>query len=236
MALGCVGFVSAQANPDLPPSVVDCTPKPFETNVDPGLTELSVTFDRPMSAEGALTNIRFLGVNPVPQGTEGRWDGTGTVFTVAVELQPDVMYCVATNTAKGRVFKDTSGKLATNSTWCFATGERAPEDFPPHVVSCTPAFGATDVDFRLREVTFTFDRPIAPGDFSCVLQQGSGEYPAPRGGSLTLSDDRLTGTLEVRLSPGTTYALGVNDYSYCGYKDTNGRPVLPFGWCFRTAD
>jgi hypothetical protein len=71
MVVGCMGWASAQANPDLPPSVVECTPQPFATNVDANLTELSVTFDRPMSAEGELTNIRFLGLNPIPRGTEG---------------------------------------------------------------------------------------------------------------------------------------------------------------------
>ena len=45
----------------------------------------------------------------------------------------------------------------------------------------------------------------------------------------------MTATLEVRLSPNTVYALGVNDVSYFGYKDTKGRPVLPFGLCFKTA-
>ena len=69
-----------------------------------------------------------------------------------------------------------------------------------------------------------------------MLQQGSGEYPGPRGGGPPgLSDDRRTVSLEVRLSPGTVYALGVNDLYYYGYKDTKGRPVLPFGWCFKTA-
>jgi len=28
----------------------------------------------------------------------------------------------------------------------------------------------------------------------------------------------------------------MNDLYYCGYKDTKGRPVLPYGWCFKTAE
>ena len=93
------------------------------------------------------------------------------------------------------------------------------------------------MDFRSQGISVTFNRPLSPGDFSWVLQRGCGEYPGMRGGPPPqLSEDRMTATLPVRLSPNTVYALSLNDAYYFGYKDTKGRPVLPFGLCFKTAE
>jgi hypothetical protein len=226
----------AQALTGLPPHVIDCSPKPFATDVDPDLGNITVTFDRPMGPDTGFTGIRFLGVFPAARDAEATWDATGTVCSLPVVLEPDVTYAVAANTTKLRKFADAAGTPAVSYAWVFATGPRAEADFPPYVVESDPAFGATDADFRVREISVTFSRPVAPGDYSWVRHEGSGEYPGVRGGEMTLSEDRLRATLEVRLSPATTYALGINDLYYCGYKDTMGRPVIPFGWCFRTAD
>ena len=233
------GISPAQAPTQLPPRVIDCSPKPFETRIEPALPEISVTFDRPMNTVDRVRfeGIRFMGAFPGVRDAEPTWDENRTTCVLPVQLQPDVTYAVAINTSKGRSFKDANGVLAVGFAWVFATGERTEDDFPAHVVECDPPLGAADVDFRKREIKATFNRPIAPGDYSWVLQQGSGEYPGTRGGpSPALSEDRRTVSLEVRLSPGTVYALGVNDLYYYGYKDKNGRPVLPFGWCFRTAE
>lgn len=227
---------TAQVAADLPPHVIDCTPKPFETMVDPNLEAVTVTFDRPMGPETGFDGIRFLGVYPAQRDVEPTWDATGTVCSLPVQLEPDVSYAVAANTSKQRKFADANGVPAAGFAWMFATGERNEEDFPPYVVESDPPTGATDVDFRMREITVTFSRPVAPGDYSWVIQRGSGTYPGVRGGEMSLSEDRLRASMEVRLSPGTVYALGVNDLYHCGYKDTKGRPVLPFGWCFKTAD
>jgi len=231
-----VSVCLAQAAPNLPPHVIDSNPKPFATNVDPNLKEIAVTFDRPMAATAGFTGLRFLGLYPAGRDAQPHWDATGTVCTLPVNLEPDVTYALALNTSRNRGFTDQAGVPAVGTAWIFATGQRTDDQLPPRVVESNPPLGATNVDFRLRQITVTFNRPVAPGDFSWVIQRGSGEYPAPRGGALTLSDDRLTATLEVRLSPGTVYALSVNDVDYCGYKDTLGRPVVPFGWSFKTAD
>lgn len=235
LAAACV----SQAPEQLPPRVIDCSPKPFEANAEAFLPEISITFDRPMntSSRSGFGSIRFLGVFPADRNAQPAWDATGTICSLPVQLEPDVTYAVAVNTSKQRAFTDQAGVPALGFAWVFATGARTDDDFPPHVVSSDPPLGAADVDFRKREISVTLNRAVAPGDYSWVLMKGSGEYPGTRGGAKPrLSDDRLTATLEVRLSPGTVYALGVNDVYYCGYKDTKGRPVLPFGWCFKTAE
>lgn len=235
----CAAAVLAQAPTELPPRVVACSPEPFATNVDPDLPEIAITFDQPMNTEtkSGFGYLRWAGVFPGVRDAEPTWDEGRTVCTLPVELEPDVTYAVAVNTSKQRNFTDQAGVAALSFAWVFATGERTPDDFPAHVVSSDPPLGATDVDAHQREISVTFSRPVAPGDFSWVILRGSGVYPGQRGGpSPTLSDDRLTASLAVLLSPGTVYALSVNDVYYFGYKDTRGHPVLPFGWCFKTAD
>ena len=161
-------FAPAQAPTQLPPRVIDCSPKPFETNVEAFLPEISVTFDRPMNTVDRVRfeGIRFMGVFPGVQNAEPTWDATGTVCTLPVQLQPDATYAAAVNTSKVRSFKDQSGVFAVGFAWVFATGERTEDDFPAHVVECDPPLGAADVDFRRREIKATFNRPVAPGDFS----------------------------------------------------------------------
>ena len=236
VVLSTVSF--AQAPTELPPRVIECSPKPFATNVDPKIQQITITFDRPMNKASApgFGALRFAGVYPAPMKAQPTWDATGTICSLPVTLEPDVTYAVAVNSSKQRTFVDDKGIPALGFAWAFATGERAAEDFPAYVVKSDPPLGAKEADFRKQEITVTFSRPVAPGDFSWVLQRGSGEYPGAREGEAPrLSTDRLTATLEVRLSPNTVYALGVNDVFYYGYKDIKGRPALPFGLCFKTA-
>ncbi|HCU34357.1 MAG TPA: hypothetical protein DGT21_02600 [Armatimonadetes bacterium] len=233
MAASVVGAQQA----GLPPRVIATAPEQFAANVDPGLTSISVTFDRPMTTQGpfGFGSLRWAGVYPSTQDARASWSDDGVTCTLPVTLLPDVTYALTVNTSKGREFVSADGIAALNFALVFATGERTEDDFPPYVVDCTPPQAAEGVDPALSEVTVTFNRPIAPGDHSWVLQQGSGQYPGYRGGPPpTLSADRLSATLPVRLAPNTVYSLGINDIVYFGYKDTKGRPLLPYGWSFKT--
>ena len=234
MAVACAG---AQQLTALPPQVVVVTPEPFATNVDPLVEEVTVTFDRPMDPDGfGFGGVRWTGLFPGIRNAIPSWRDDNTTCVLPVSLVKDCTYAISVNDTQNRGFVDANGVPACGFAWVFATGERTAEQLPPHVVSSAPEQGATDVDPRLREITVSFDRLIAPGDHSWVIFQGSGLYPGYRGGEVTLSEDRMSAALDVRLSPGTVYALGVNDLRYSGYKDIYGRPLLPFGLCFRTAD
>lgn len=234
-----VSSVLAQGLTDLPARVVDSNPKPFATDVDPGLQMVSFTFDRPMRIQGeaGVGSLRYLGLMPLAREARPNWDATGTILSFPISLEPDVTYALALNDSKSRGLQDQAGVPALAYYLTFATGARTAADFPPAVVKTEPALGAKDVDSRLKQITVTFNRPLAPGDHSWVIYRGSGEYPGTRGGPPPqLSADRLTATLEVRLSPGTVYAIGINDTYYNGYKDTNGRPLLPYALAFQTAE
>ena len=175
--------------------------------------------------ESPFASVRWLGVYPAANNAVPTWSADGTSCTLPIKLEPDVTYAVTLNSSRQRPLADTNGVTALACTWVFATGARAATDFPPHVVSSDPPPGAADVDPQKAEISVTFDRPVAPGDFSWVILRGSGQYPGTReGGPPRLSADRLTATIDARLAPGTVYALSVNDLSYIGYKDHAGPP------------
>jgi hypothetical protein len=249
----------------LPPHVVSCTPAANAANVDVNLTQISVTFDRPMKTAGqnGFGTLRWLGTFPAAKKALPTWNADGTVVSLPVKLDTDMTYAVTVNAAgggRGRAgaaaapegFTDVNGAQALPFTWAFSTGARTAADFPACVASSDPAQAAADVDATRPTISVTFNRPLAPGELPLVALTACGAAPAvapARGGGghghhaagggphglVSLSADRLTATIEVSLAPGTVYALAINDDTRADWKDTLGRPVLPYAWCFKTA-
>jgi hypothetical protein len=118
-------------------------------------------------------------------------------------------------------------------------GEKKPEfdpELPPCVVKTEPADRAKDVDSNLREIKVTFDRPMNTGEFwSWMILQDQGVYPGYRGSDPPrwLEDGR-TCVLQVRLSPDTVYAIGVNGPRNTGFRDAKGKVAVPYAWVFKT--
>ncbi len=109
-------------------------------------------------------------------------------------------------------------------------------DLPPCVVRAEPADRAKDVDFALREIKVTFDRPMTVGEhYSWIILEQHGVYPGYRGSDPPrwLEDGR-TCVLQVRLSPDTVYAVGLNSYRHTGFRDAKGRIAVPYAWVFKT--
>ena len=122
----------------------------------------------------------------------------------------------------------------------LAAQEKAPApnlELPPCVVKTEPANRAVDVDTKLREIKVTFDRPMTTEkSWSWIIHTEHGLYPGYRGSpEPRWEDDGRTCVLAVRLSPDTVYAVGVNSYRHTGFRDTNGKPAVPFAWVFKTA-
>jgi hypothetical protein len=107
---------------------------------------------------------------------------------------------------------------------------------PPCVVETVPANRATDVDYTLREIKVTYDRPMTVGqNYSWIIHQELGVYPGVRGGQPPRwENDGKTCVLPVRLSPDTLYAIGVNSHRHTGFHDRNGKIAVPYIWVFRT--
>ena len=256
---------AAAAAPNaLPPHVVNCTPAAFAANVDVNLTQVSVTFDRPMNTAGGdgFAGLKWYAQSPVGRRALVTWNADGTVASLPVKLDTDMTYAITVNAsaeAKARaggaakgVFADPSGATALPFTWAFSTGARTPADFPTYVVSSLPAQAAGDVDATTAQISVTFNRPIAAGDMPVVAVASCGVSPVAAGGGkghgggrrgrgaaaaagpVSLSADRLTATIDVSLLPGTIYALSLNSDNREDWKDVDGRPVLPYAWCFKT--
>ena len=109
-------------------------------------------------------------------------------------------------------------------------------DLPPCVVKTEPADRAKDVDFNVREIKVTFDRPMTTGEnYSWMILEPYGIYPGYRGSDPPrwLEDGR-TCVLQVRLSPDTVYAVGINSYRHVGFHDPKGKAAVPYAIVFKT--
>ena len=109
-------------------------------------------------------------------------------------------------------------------------------DFPPRVVKTEPANRAKSVDFSLREIKVTFDRPMATEkSWSWMILVECGVYPGYRGSAEPRWEDGdRTCVLSVRLSPDTVYAVGANSPRNWGFRDTKGKAAVPYAWVFKT--
>lgn len=88
------------------PKLVAMTPANGSTGVDPGLTLLTFTFDRPMDTARAV--LPGKGAYPVFAG-EASWDREGKVLTLPVRLAPHTAYGFSLNSVDLQFFKDRMG-------------------------------------------------------------------------------------------------------------------------------
>jgi hypothetical protein len=102
------------------PRVASMTPANGDTAVDPGLTEIRVTFDRAMHTGG----FSFVGGGPTFPKVTGRptWDPTGKVVTLAVRLEPDHTYEFWLNRGQYQLFKSAGGVPLESVHVTFRTG------------------------------------------------------------------------------------------------------------------
>lgn len=116
------------------------------------------------------------------------------------------------------------------------TAAKIDPEMPPRVVETEPADGAKDVDFTLREIKVTFDRPmVTEKSWSWIIHQNLGVYPGYRGAADPhWEDGGKTCVLPVRLSPDTLYAIGANSFRHTGFRAKTGKTAVPYVWVFKT--
>ena len=106
------------------------------------------------------------------------------------------------------------------------------ESVPPAVVKTVPEAGADGVNPKLTEIKVKFSKDMQDGGWSwATLSKES--FPNMDGKPRFLSDKR-TCVLPVKLEPGKTYAMWVNSEKFDNFKDTEGRPAVPYLLVFRT--
>ena len=119
----------------------------------------------------------------------------------------------------------------------FASHAKADEpslqSAPPVVVKTVPAAGTTDVNPGLTEIRVTYSKPMQDGSWSWSTW-GDENFPEMAGKPRYLGDGR-TCLLPVKLEPGKFYATWLNSDKFHNFKDSDGRPAVPYLLTFVTA-
>lgn len=115
----------------LPPCVLNVRPQNRALDVDPGLGEIRVTFDREMEREklapGADANFAWINhgnIGEFPAGMTGDppyWEDGGRTCVLPVSLKPDTLYAVGVNSYEHTGFWDKQGRVAVPFVWVFRT-------------------------------------------------------------------------------------------------------------------
>ena len=74
------------------PTIVQIVPSSGSENVDPSLTSISITFDRPMRDSYATMIVDSVGRDHFPTTSALRWDASKRVLTMTVALKPAWSY------------------------------------------------------------------------------------------------------------------------------------------------
>ena len=225
---------AAQASPGAPPKIVKTSPQTGETDVDPELTEITVTFDQDMAGGMSWTG----GKNEIPPtqpGKEASWRDKRTCV-LPVKLSQGKYYRVGINSPSFQNFQSVSG-ISVEPTAIYFTTKGASQELKnkvkkPEVVSMTPANGAKDVDPKIKTLRVTFNVPMGEG----ASWTGGGEnYPkTPEGKKMSWTKDHKTCILPVELKPDWEYRLGLNSPSYKNFTSASGIPLEPVEYTFKT--
>jgi len=122
--IGTTAMAQEVSPEKVPPSVIKTVPQCGDTNVDPKLNEISVTFSKDMTDQASS----FVEVSkqsfPTLVGPPGYLSDKRTCV-MQVELKPDKTYAIWLNSEKFRNFKDTDKQPAVPYLLVFQTGGNA---------------------------------------------------------------------------------------------------------------
>ena len=235
------------------PVVIRTAPRAFANDVSTDLTEITVTFDRPMM-DGSWSWTG--GGDTFPKITgKIHYDAARRTCTLPVQMEPSKVYVIGINSPSHKNFKTAAGVPAQGYVILFATkgsdGKPTPlpEDLmtwakdintagpptaaqaPPLVVSTTPPAFAADVSPDLVEITATFDQPMLDKSWSWT---GGGDTFPKITGKIHYDDARRTCTLPVKLEPGKVYWIGVNSPSHRNFQTPKRVPAQRYVLLFAT--
>lgn len=109
----------------VPPVVVQAVPESGRPDVDPGLTEIRVTFSEPMQADRGSLETVAPGCDPEITGTP-HFLGDQRTFVLPVRLEAGRVYGLWINSTGLRHFTDQAGEPALPYLWVFRTRDPAP--------------------------------------------------------------------------------------------------------------
>ena len=215
------------------PQVVETTPAAGSTEIDPKLTEISVTFDRDMSEGMSWTGggAEF----PGDVSRKATWIDKRTCV-LPVKLKKAAYFRVGINSKSYQNFKAADG-TATPPSAIFFTTKGAGRELEnrvriPEIVEIAPAHDEVDVPTSTTEVRVTFNMPMGDG----MSWTGGGEaFPSlPDSKIPKWSKDGRTCSLPVVLKPNHEYKLGFNSLSHNNFQSKWGVPLKPVVYTFKT--
>jgi beta-lactamase regulating signal transducer with metallopeptidase domain len=244
-ALGVVALTDAQTaktatSSDAAPAapkIVSTLPAAGATEVDPGTSEIIVTFDQDMRKGFSWTG----GGPDFPPGLKGKkayWRDSRTCV-LPVKLETRHYYRVGINSTSYNNFRGTNGAAAMPSAIYFATKGAPPEvktrTMAPQVVSFSPSNGEQNVAPDLTEVRVTFNVPMGGGCSWCTVGDDDSDFPKGREGKQYYwTDDKRTCVLPVTLESGKAYRISVNAAEYKNFQSEAGVPCEPVEYSFKT--
>ncbi|MBM4051116.1 MAG: hypothetical protein FJ279_38955 [Planctomycetes bacterium] len=213
------------------PRIVSTEPKIGASDVDPGLKEISITFDQDMAESYSWTG----GGELYPKTTgKPTWKGKRTC-ALPVQLEPGQFYRVGINAGqKFSGFRSAQG--VPTATWAIwfttqgASAELVAKLQQPKIVSSVPQIGDQAVDANLSEIRVTFDQEMG-GGFSLT---GSGPSHPTGTGQTRWDETKRTLIWPVKLEPNHEYRFGVNSFSFKNFSSAYGVPVSPVLFQFKT--
>jgi RNA polymerase sigma-70 factor (ECF subfamily) len=105
---------------------------------------------------------------------------------------------------------------------------------PPVIVKTIPEAGATDVDPATTEIRAVFSKPMMTGNYSWV-RTGKETFPETTG-KPRFEPDEKTCILPVKLQPGKTYVIWLNQGKFASFMDKGSRRSVPYLLVFQTRE
>ncbi|HZR19169.1 MAG TPA: M56 family metallopeptidase [Verrucomicrobiae bacterium] len=220
------------------PRIISTVPAIGATEVDPAISEITVTFDQDMGGGFSWTG----GGPEYPPGIEGRrpeWRQKRTC-ALPVKLEPGHFYRVGINSTSYRNFASEAGVPAMPSAIFFTTKgadeQLKAKTLTPRVVRLEPDNGAQNVSPEIEEVRVTFNVPMGGGFSWCTAGDDDSDFPKGREGKRAhWTEDKKCCVLPVTLKPGMTYRLSLNAEGYKNFQSVGGVPLEPVAYTFTTS-
>jgi hypothetical protein len=242
IALGLVTLTDAQtsgkqsaqgAEGGQAPNIVSTSPAVGATDIDPGLKEITVTFDQDMRSGFSWTG-GGPDYPPTPEGQKVQWRDKRTCV-LPVKLEAGHYYRVGINSSSYRSFRSEAGVSAEPSAIYFTTQGASPDQIqqmqPPKIVATSPAVGATEVDPVVTEITVTFNQEMGAG---MSWTGGGPEFPPNPEGQQAQWRDKRTCVLPAKLERGRFYRVGINSTSHQNFCSAHGLAAKPSAIYFTT--
>ena len=116
----------------------------------------------------------------------------------------------------------------------LAAAEPSVDTMPPVVIKTVPEAGGTNVAPGVVEIKVTFSKPMLDKNWSwSAAWQGSEPEMLEKPKYET---DGKTCVIKVKLEPNKTYGYWLNSEKFKNFKDSAGRPAVPYLLAFKTTD